>query len=84
MGPWLVLLGVLVALALVSAVIALDPRLAVALGIRHPDGTRHHYVEVPSGLGRHACEPMSYCHHWLGRCECGDERVLGYAVEEVR
>lgn len=81
---WLILLSVialpLVVMLMPAATAAL--RILVACFTGHDDGTPHVFAEVL--LGRHACEAMSYCHHYRERCECGTERVRGYVVEEVR
>ena len=47
---------------------------------------RHRFQEVKrTGPYYHSCEAMSYCHHFPVVCkDCGQERVGGYAVEEVR
>lgn len=81
---WLTLLLVVALPLLMVAVHIAAPSVCfmVARLRGHADGTPHVFTEVP--LGRHACEPMSYCHHYREHCTCGTERVRGYAVEEVR
>lgn len=45
---------------------------------------KHKYIKVSSDPGRHGCEAISYCMHYLARCECGRTEVKGTAIPEVR
>lgn len=45
---------------------------------------KHVYTKVSNDPGRHACQAISYCMHYLTRCACGKTQVAGYAVPELR
>lgn len=77
MGPWLILLALILALGVASALVGLPGR-----GPDHPDGTDHDFTENVEP-GAHSCGP-GYCRHWRRRCACGAERLAGFAAEEVR
>ena len=45
---------------------------------------RHVFVKISDDPGAHACESISYCHHYKSKCACGAGKVEGYAVPELR